>query len=304
MQTLLLRSLGEGARPRIEADGTDRQTVPRGHGVTLGCGPPRPGHLNKLFAPYARPVPDDDSHDDSAKATNGGSASYGRPTEPPATRLVLVRHGESQVTVDRVIGGQRTCSGLSELGRLQAERLRDRLAGTRELDDAVFISSTFARAVETAEIIQPGLGDPKLHIEAGFGEHDPGPELDGISFDEYVTRFGSPNWGDPHFEVFPGGGESIARFHLRVGATLSRTLAEHDGKLIVVACHGGVVDAVFRLLLKMAPTGIFDLWTLNTSLTEFKRTSPSDADQQRWRLVRYNDTAHLAGLPDATPPTP
>ena len=49
------------------------------------------------------------------------------------TRIVLVRHGESNVTVQRVLGGPRTCSGLSDLGKLQAERLRDRLANTQEL---------------------------------------------------------------------------------------------------------------------------------------------------------------------------
>jgi len=49
------------------------------------------------------------------------------------TRIVLVRHGESIVTVNRVLGGPRTCSGLSELGKLQAARLRDRIAQTQEL---------------------------------------------------------------------------------------------------------------------------------------------------------------------------
>jgi len=55
------------------------------------------------------------------------------------TRLVFVRHGESNTTVARVIGGHRTCSGLSDLGRLQAERLRDRLAETNEITADVLI---------------------------------------------------------------------------------------------------------------------------------------------------------------------
>jgi probable phosphoglycerate mutase len=232
-----------------------------------------------------------------------------------ATRLVLIRHGESQVTVNRVIGGHRTCSGLSDLGRQQAERLRDRLAETHELDGALLISSQFDRAIETAQIIGPAIAGADLQIDPGFGEHDPGPELDGVSFAAYVEKYGSPNWGgDPHFEVFPGG-ETIAQFHLRVGSTLSRTLAGHADRVIVVSCHGGVVDAIFRQLLRSAPTGAFDLWTTNTSLTEFVPSSrPGDTaahaagqarGDQKWRLVRYNDAAHLAGLPTATnrPPT-
>ena len=49
------------------------------------------------------------------------------------TRLVFVRHGESVVTVDRVLGGLKTCSGLSDLGVRQVEALRDRWTRTREL---------------------------------------------------------------------------------------------------------------------------------------------------------------------------
>ena len=226
-----------------------------------------------------------------------------------ATRLVLIRHGESQVTVDRVIGGHRTCSGLSDLGQQQAARLHDRLADTHELDGAVLISSQFDRAIETAQIIGPAIAGADLQIDPGFGEHDPGPELDGVSFAAYVERYGSPNWGgDPHFEVFPGC-ETIAEFHLRVGSTLSKTLAAHADRTIVISCHGGVVDAIFRQLLRTSPTGAFDLWTTNTSLTEFApspRPAPRPGDaahvggDPKWRLVRYNDAAHLAGLPAAT----
>jgi probable phosphoglycerate mutase len=215
--------------------------------------------------------------------------------DAPPTTLVLIRHGESNVTVNRVIGGYRTCSGLSELGRLQAERLRQRLESTGELTADVLISSNFQRAIETAEIVAPALDDTTIAIDAGFGEHDPGPEIDGMTFAQYVERFGTPDWsGDPHFDVFPGG-ETNAQFHLRVGAAISRTVREHAGKTIVVACHGGVVDVAFRSLLRTAPTGSFELHTVNTSITEFQKV-PSGS----WRLTRYNDAAHLAGLPAET----
>ena len=39
------------------------------------------------------------------------------------TRLVLIRHGESVSSVQRTMGGPRTCGGLSPLGRKQAEAL-------------------------------------------------------------------------------------------------------------------------------------------------------------------------------------
>lgn len=221
-------------------------------------------------------------------------------TDPAPTVLALIRHGESNVTVRRVIGGHRTCDGLSDLGRQQVERLRDRLGLTGELNPelnpAVLISSNFRRAIETAETIAPGLGRPSIEIDPGFGEHDPGPEIDGMTFEQYVERYGQPDWnGDPHVDIFPGG-ETLARFHLRVGETLSRTLAAHTGRTVVVSCHGGVIDAAFRHLLRTAPTGAFELQTRNASITEF-RLAPSGA----WRLARYNDAAHLHDLPTETP---
>ena len=214
--------------------------------------------------------------------------------DAPPTRLVLIRHGESNVSVERRIGGHRTCSGLSPLGVRQTERLRRRLSETDELRADKLIASNYPRAIETAELIAPALG-LDVSIDARFGEHDPGPEIDGMSFTDYVDEFGVPDWhGDPHEGHFPGG-ETIAEFHLRVGAAVSATVARAAGETIVVACHGGVVDAVFRQLLRLPATGAFELHTVNTSLTEFARVSAG-----RWRIVRYNDAAHLAGLPTAT----
>jgi probable phosphoglycerate mutase len=213
------------------------------------------------------------------------------------TRLVLIRHGESNVTVQRVIGGPRTCSGLSELGRLQAHRLHDRLGAGTELAGAVLISSSYPRAIETAEIIADAVGSPVV-IDADFGEHDPGPVCDGMPFHQFLETYGSPDWEtDPHDVSFPGG-ETVAEFHHRVGRALSRVVREQEERAIVVVCHGGVIDAGFRWLLGMPMTGHFELHTLNTSITELVRTRTD-----RWRLVRYNDACHLAGLPAETPRT-
>lgn len=204
------------------------------------------------------------------------------------TRLVLVRHGESEVTVRRVVGGMRTCTGLSSLGRRQSEALADRLVATGELAADVLYSSAYPRAVETAEVLRPALG-VDVRVEAGFGEHDPGLECDGLTFDEFVDRYGMPDWeSDPFGTTFPGG-ETLAEFHHRVGATLHEVLARHVGATVVVVCHGGVIDTVLRTALKTVPSGLFELHTSNASLTELVRVRPG-----RWRLVRYNDAAHLA----------
>ena len=210
--------------------------------------------------------------------------------------LILIRHGESNVTVSRTIGGFRSCTGLSDLGQRQAVRLRERLAQTHELADAVLISSDFRRAMETAELISPAVGGGETVIDADFGEHDPGPEIDGMTFAQYIDRFGTPDWNDdPHQEVFPGG-ETVAEFRERIGSALERTIREYSGERVIVCCHGGVIDVVFRQLLRTPLSGSFELHTLNTSITEFR----SGRDGM-WRLARYNDAAHLSGLPAETP---
>jgi 2,3-bisphosphoglycerate-dependent phosphoglycerate mutase len=216
------------------------------------------------------------------------------------TRVVLIRHGESNVTVRRVIGGHRTCDGLSPLGVLQTERLAARWAGSDEMVADVLISSHFPRARQTAEILRPALGLDAVEIDPAFGEHDPGPDIDGLSFDAYVERYGMPDWnGDPHIEIFPGG-ETTAEFHLRVGASITRLVRARENSSIVIVCHGGVIDAVFRQLTRSPSTGGFDLLTLNTSITEFLGPVP-ESTSGNWKLTRYNDAAHLAGLPASTP---
>ncbi|MEY2401668.1 MAG: hypothetical protein QOJ08_1779 [Ilumatobacteraceae bacterium] len=211
---------------------------------------------------------------------------------PTVTRLVLVRHGESKTTVARVIGGHRTCTGLSDLGRQQAERLRDRWKISGEVTADVLICSHYARARETAEILAPALGNLEVIEDAGFGEHDPGPECDGMAFDDYVARYGTGFWeGDPFGTSFPGG-ETIAAFQFRVGQSIRRTIDTYEGQTVVITCHGGVVDAALRFVLKAPPTGAFEIHTLNTSITEMRLVKAN-----LWRLIRYNDVGHLVGLP-------
>ena len=217
------------------------------------------------------------------------------------TRLVLVRHGESIVTVNRIIGGHRTCTGLSPLGRTQAERLRDRWLASSEFTADVLISSHYARALETARIVAPALGGLEPIIDDGFGEHDPGPECDGLKYSEFTERYPSAGrwWetSDPFAATFPGG-ETVAAFHFRVGTAIRRVLDAHAGRTVVVACHGGVIDAALRMALRAPSMGGFDIHTLNTSITDLQH----DAERSQWKLVRYNDHAHLAGLPANTDP--
>ena len=206
------------------------------------------------------------------------------------TRLVLVRHGESRATVERFLGGPRSCTGLTDFGRLQAAALRDRLVSGHDVSATAIYASNFPRALETANIVAHALGSLPVKVDAGWGEHDPGPDCDGMSYLEFVERFGTPKWDDLHANVFPGG-ETVGQFQDRVVECLRRTVRNNEGGTVLVACHGGVIDSVLRHTLHMHPTGKFELATNNTSLTELEHVQGS-----KWRLLRYNDSAHLNGL--------
>lgn len=204
---------------------------------------------------------------------------------------MLVRHGESRATIERFVGGPRSCTGLTDRGRLQAEALRNRLSAGHDVEATALFASNFPRALETANIIAPSIGALPVSVDSGWGEHDPGPDCDGMTYDEFIERFGVPRWdGDPHDVVYPGG-ETISQFHDRVMEALRRTVRQHEGGTVVIACHAGVIDAVMRNTLHMHQTGKFELHTQNTSLTELLHVQGS-----KWRLLRYNDSAHLHGL--------
>ena len=211
------------------------------------------------------------------------------------TRLIYVRHGESNSTVARVIGGPRTCSGLSPLGVQQAQALRDRWTTAPEFTPDMVIASQFPRARQTAEIVAEAFGSPEIVTDAGFGEHDPGEECDGMTMAAFVERWGTTSWEEDPFGVTFPGGETLAEFHFRVGTAVRRLVDTHPESTILIACHGGVIDTVLRQALKTAPTGSFNINTLNTSITELELVRPN-----RWSLRRYGDTAHLHGLPAAT----
>jgi probable phosphoglycerate mutase len=215
------------------------------------------------------------------------------------TRIVLVRHGESLAQERRVVGGHAGCAGLSELGVRQVEALRDRLAASGELADAAALySSVMARAVQTAQILAPALGDLEVQQDCAFCEGHPGEEGDGLSWVEYDKRWPvSAEW-TPETRRDPGS-ESFADMRARIMTRLDVLAQRHPDETVVVACHGGVVlHSLFRWL-KLNPVGNSGrawLDPVNSSLTEWRL-----AENPWWggglpvQLVRFNDHGHLRG---------
>ena len=207
-------------------------------------------------------------------------------------RLILVRHGDAVAGFSGVIGGVTGCAGLTDLGRRQAEALRDHLLATRRVRADVLLASTLRRAVETAEIVAPGLGLEIAGQECDLCEVHTG-EADGLTWAEYGTRYGTFDMEAEPDRVFAPEGESWNGFHERVRSMLERVSREYPDQTVVAVCHAGVIMASVRLLLGVPHPGTgAQLRPSNTGLTEWEH----DAELDRWMLHSFNDAGHLAGL--------
>lgn len=207
------------------------------------------------------------------------------------TDLYLIRHGEALGAVHDMIGN----TALSPLGIVQAERLRDRLAATGEIDADVLISSTLKRARQTAEIIAPALSLPILFDDEVQELRDGAAE--GMHVEEYRAKFGEVNFRETPFRQVAPHGENWGQFVLRAATALDRIIRQHEGKTIVIMCHGGVIGASFLYFMGTGsfqyPQAGFD--TDNTSITHWTRRSFSSRPA-RWRLKCYNDDMHLRDI--------
>ena len=210
-------------------------------------------------------------------------------------RLILVRHGDAYAGFSGIIGGERGCAGLTPLGRRQAEALRDHLAESGLIEADVLIASTIPRAIETAEIIAPGLGMATFGRQCDLCEVHTG-EADGLEWVEYDSRYGGFDMEAEPDRVFAPEGESWNTFHDRVRGALEGLAVEHAGKTVVAVCHAGVIQASVRVLFDIPHPGTgARLRPTNTGMTTWEM----DVERGRWTLRTFNDDGHLASL-DAT----
>ena len=210
-------------------------------------------------------------------------------------RLILVRHGDAFAGFNGVIGGVRGCRGLTDLGRKQAEALRDHLLATGRIKTDVLLASTLPRAVETAEIIAPGLGVEITGQECDLCEVHTG-EADGLTWAEYGTRYGTFDMEASPDRVFAPEGESWNSFHERVSGMLARLAATYEGQTVVAVCHAGVIMASLRTLLDVPRSGAgAQLRPSNTGLTEWEH----DPERGRWTLHSFNEATHLLAVSSA-----
>ncbi|MGQ0606862.1 MAG: histidine phosphatase family protein [Chloroflexota bacterium] len=203
-------------------------------------------------------------------------------------RLLLVRHGVTDWNREGRFQGHLD-PPLAEDGRMEAELLAARLAADDHLRPGRIISSTLARAWQTAEPIGTRAGvvvepDARL-IEIGQGDwegrtHDDLAASDADRYDAWRRDAGIRQ---------PPGGEAIESATERVRALLSDLEAEDGRWPLCIVSHGGTLRILARLLLDAGGDASWSFDVDNASLGVCSSTDTG------WRLDRWNDTLHLLG---------
>ncbi|MFD0201329.1 MULTISPECIES: bifunctional RNase H/acid phosphatase [Saccharothrix] len=217
-----------------------------------------------------------------AAATQSPVSWTGAVGEP--TRLYLLRHGQTELSVARRYSG-RGNPPLTEVGRGQAEAAARRLAKVEGL--VAVVSSPLGRARETARAVASATGaeltwDDDL-IETDFGAWE------GLTFAEAAERDPDVHrrWlGDP--SVPAPGGESFEQVHHRVRRARNAVVSRFGGANVVVVSHVTPIKCLLRMGLDVGPSLLFRLHLDLASLSVVEFYPDGHASV---RLV--NDTSHL-----------
>lgn len=202
------------------------------------------------------------------------SRGWSLPTDPPTT-LVLVRHGVTDHTTQKLFSGGVSGAnpGLNDEGREQVRATAGWLSPLAGAIDAV-IASPVRRTRESADIVAQVLEkDPT--VEDGIAEMDFGT-WDGLSFAQIGERYPDDleSWLGS-LDQAPHGGETFQGVAARVLDGRDRIIATHQGQTVVAVSHvtpikilvadalGAPLDALYKMELSPASVTVISYYRGN-----------------------------------------
>lgn len=209
------------------------------------------------------------------------------PKRDGATRLVLIRHGETVGNQEGLWTGW-SDTPLSEAGWEQVRRTAGRLERD-PLDAVALYTSPIGRAQETADLIGQAVGlrptpDEALK-EMHFGE------LESIRHEHLAADHPGlyARWRNRTDETFGWpGGESRREFRARTVAALQRLADAHPGHTVLLVTHSGFIRMA---LAHFVPHRFGEWWLVkpdNCGLTQLLMDPAGEA-----RVPVFNDVSHL-----------
>jgi len=203
------------------------------------------------------------------------------------TQLLLIRHGQSTWNAIGRIQGWAD-PPLDDTGRDQARKLARRLTAEGYAIAAIY-SSPLLRAQQTAEMIGQALALP-VQTDERLKENDVG-QITGLTGPEIERQF--PEWIAAFHRIGnewvpPPGGEDRDHFVRRAVSVMTDIIARHSDQTAIVVSHGGTLGVYLAHLLEMPIHRRLPFQFDNASLSIVRVT------ERRVRLVKFNDTWHLA----------
>ena len=207
------------------------------------------------------------------------------PPTPLPTKLILVRHAETEANLNQVWHGALDAP-LTPRGLEQVIATATRLAEIHAKEPIdLFYVSPLPRAQSTAAAIAQATGLPII-LEEGLREFSLG-DWEGRSLRE--LRELEDLWGrwdaDPAFS--PPNGESPVSFNLRATQILAELAARHPGKTLLIVTHGAFLSSVLAT------------W-LGADARNWRAYDPHNCaisilvqEGLGWRGELVNDTSHL-----------
>lgn len=241
--------------------------------------PEKAGHANAAKAPNAEEPGNAAETNAEGDKQPHWSGAVGEPT-----RIILLRHGQTKLSVDRRYSG-RGDHPLTDLGLEQAEKAAARLSKVDGI--AAVLSSPLQRAHQTARKLADKIGlEVVTHqglIETDFGTWEGLTFAEASAQDPEVHR----RWlGDT--SVKPPGGESFDEVHARVRRARTDIITKYGGRTVVLVSHVTPIKTMLRQALDVGPQFLFrmHLDLTGVSIAEFYPDGHASV-----KLV--NDTSHL-----------
>ena len=198
------------------------------------------------------------SEDQLSAAQTAGPAA---PTPPwlqeAPTTLVLVRHGDTDHTRQRLFSGRTGADpALNDDGRAQIRATAEWLAPLAT-QSPVLLSSPLRRTRDSAEIVAARL-DLGFEIDDGLAEAAFG-SWEGLSYAEVVKRDPEAftSWlADPAHPA-GGSGDSLVSMSARMEETRERLLEAYSGQVVIAMTHLTPIKLLAHHVLEMPLTSLF-----------------------------------------------
>ncbi|MEM8674202.1 MAG: histidine phosphatase family protein [Cyanobacteria bacterium P01_G01_bin.67] len=213
-----------------------------------------------------------------------------------ATRVIIVRHGQSTYNAQKIIQGRCDKSVLTDQGIADAQKVGQALS---EIKIDAFYCSPLQRAKQTAETIRQSLTNPPvLQPTPQLMEIDL-PEWEEMKKDEVKVRFAEDYryWKEhpQDFKMSLAGQDHypVRALYHQAQSFWQETIAQHQGETILITAHNGINRCLIMSAIGINIERYHSIQQSNCCINILNFTGSFGEPVQ---LESLNQTSHL-GLP-------